>query len=228
MKSYLYDLEKKEINWQNFKLLFNYLGDLEDDYFCNVQPGYKKKTQHRRCQSSNPYDMELWKHDNLKDIKYIDLIKLGEGTKEEYKFRYYEHHFNSRINQNKFINNICKNYLEMIEWITKYYFDIEMPSWQFCYYFENSPFASNINDYLENNKVNNIIEYKQVIKIESQLLSVIPPHFSDILKECKIDTNKFKNKKTQFMFPTHYELDYSKDIYWMCEALLPMIDLELI
>ncbi len=30
------------------------------------------------------------------------------------------------------------------------------------------------------------------------------------------------------MFPTEYELDYSKDQYWMCEAVLPMIDLDLL
>ncbi len=103
-----------------------------------------------------------------------------------------------------------------------------MPSWQFCYYFENAPFASDLKKYLDENIINEEIEYKPVIKMETQLLSVIPPYYSDILKECKINTSKFKDKKTQFMFPIHYELDYSKDQYWMCEALLPMIDLDLI
>jgi 5'-3' exonuclease len=228
MKSYIYDVNKKEINWDNLKMILEYIGSYEDEFFKDALPGYKRKSQHRRCQSSDPYDVELWRHDNLKDIKVVDEIQLGQGSPEEYKFRYYEHHFKSRINQEKFKNNISKNYLEMIVWITKYYFDIDMPSWQFCYYFEDSPFASDLKNYLDKNKINEQIEYKPVIKIETQLLSVIPSYYTDILNECKINTTKFTDKKTQFMFPIDYDLDYSKDQYWMCEAILPMIDLELI
>jgi len=228
MKSYIYDHIKREINWDNLKMVLDYIGSYEDEFFKEGLPNYKRKTHHRKCQSSDPYDIELWNHENLKDINKSDDIRLGEGPHEAYKFRYYEHHFHSRINQQKFINNVSKNYLEMIVWITKYYFDINMPSWQFCYYFESAPFASDLKNYLDKNKIKEEIEYKPVIKMETQLLSVIPSYYANILKECKINTSKFSDKKTQFMFPTDYELDYTKDQYWMCEAILPMIDLELV
>lgn len=228
MKSYIYDYNKREINYSNLKMILNYLGEIEDDFFVDVLPNHTQKNSYRKCNAKTPYDIELWRHDNLKDIVHNDQIQLGYGSREEYKFRYYEHHFNSRINQYKTINNVCKNYLEMIEWITKYYFDINSPSWQFCYYFENSPFASDLANYLEHNKVNKNIPYKDSIDINIQLISVIPQYYSNILKECNVNIDKFKDSKTQFMFPNKYDLDLNKDQYWMCEAKLPVLDLDLL
>ena len=52
-----------------------------------------------------------------------------------------------------------------MNWITKYYFDIDMPSWQFCYYFDEAPFASDIANYLydENSIIKRDIEYKSIL-----------------------------------------------------------------
>jgi 5'-3' exoribonuclease 2 len=226
----IYDDKTKELNYNNLKIIFDYLGELEDEYFKDVLPKFKQRSQNRKCNAKNDYERELWEHDNLKNIIQEDYIKLGDGIKEDYKFRYYEHNFHSRINQHKLVNNICKNYVDMMNWITKYYFDIDMPSWQFCYYFDEAPFASDIANYLydENSIIKRDIEYKNPIKIEKQLLSVIPPYYTDMLKKIRnIDISKFKTKKTQYMFPTQYNLDYNNDQYWMCEVKLPVLDLTL-
>ncbi len=226
----IYDDKTKELNYNNLKIIFDYLGELEDEYFKDVLPKFKQRSQNRKCNAKNDYERELWEHDNLKNIIQEDYIKLGDGIKEDYKFRYYEHNFHSRINQHKLVNNICKNYVDMMNWITRYYFDIDMPSWQFCYYFDEAPFASDIANYLydENGIIKTDIEYKNPIKIEKQLLSVIPPYYIDMLKKIKnIDISKFKTKKTQYMFPTQYNLDYNNDQYWMCEVKLPVLDLTL-
>ncbi len=117
----------------------------------------------------------------------------------------------------------------MIEWITKYYFNIEMPSWQYYYYFHNSPFASDLYCYLNENKVNYDIEYKEAIPIKIQLLSVIPKYYKELLKESFVKIEKFDDIKSKYMFPSKYELEYdNKDQYWMCEAKLPMMDFDII
>jgi len=226
-QKYIYD--NNEINWESIKIIFDYVGSNEEEYFSTTFYDYKKKIQHRKCNATTSYDKEIWEHENLKDIKIEDIVKLGSGDKIEYKFRYYEHNFNSRINQQNMINKICKNYLNMIQWITKYYFDIKMPSWQYCYYFHNAPFASDLYSYLNNNEIKYDVDYKDSISIETQLLSVIPKHYKNLLKECKVDTSKFDIIKSKFMFPNKYELEYdNKEQYWMCEAKLPIMDFDII
>ncbi len=227
LNKYIY--EDHKINWECLKMIYDYIGSNEDEYFSDILKDHKKRTQYRKCNGITAYEKEIWNHDNLKDIKLEDSIKLGHGEKSEYKFRYYEHNFNSRINQKNMINKICKNYLNMIEWITKYYFEVNMESWQYCYYFHNSPFASDLYCYLNENEINYDINYKEAIPIKTQLLSVIPQYYSDILKESNIKINKFDDIKCKHMFPSKYELEYdNKDQYWMCEAKLPMIDFDLI
>lgn len=224
-QKYIYNNNK--INWESFKIIFDYIGSNEEEYFSTTYNDYKKKIKFKKCNVNTSYDREIWEHENLRDIKIEDFVKLGYGDKSEYKFRYYEHNFNSRINQQKQIYNICQNYLNMIEWITKYYFDINMPSWQYCYYFYNAPFASDLYDFINKNEIKYDIKYKDAISIERQLLSVIPIYYKDLLKEYGINIKKFDDNK--YMFPIKYELEYdNKDQYWMCEAKLPMIDFNLI
>lgn len=104
-----------------------------------------------------------------------------------------------------------------------------MPSWQYCYYFHNAPFASDLYSYLNNNEIKYDVDYKDSISIETQLLSVIPKHYKNLLKECKVDTSKFDIIKSKFMFPNKYELEYdNKEQYWMCEAKLPIMDFDII
>lgn len=226
-QKYIY--EDGKINWESFKMIFDYIGSNEDEYFSSTYNDYKKKIKFRKCNALTPYEKEIWEHENLKDIKIEDTVKLGNGDKSEYKFRYYEHNFNSRINQLNMINKVCKNYLNMIQWITKYYFDIKMPSWQYCYYFHNSPFASDLYNFLNENEIKYDIEYKNPILIETQLLSVIPKYYKDLLKECKVNIFKFDDNKYKYMFPIKYELEYdNKDQYWMCEAKLPIMNFDFI
>jgi len=230
-QSYIYNYDKKKINWNNLKMIFEYIGDYEHEFYTSDIPAYKNKNKNRRCNATIDYDRDIWNRDNLKDIEKTDLIQLGIGEKKDYKFRYYEIKFNSRINQDHFIDNICKNYIEMIQWICNYYFDISMPSWQFCYYFDDAPFASDliryINDMINNNKEIKI-PYKETINMDKQLLSVIPYYYNDILKDISVNIDKFKDIRTRYMFPNEYKINYDNDIYWLCEVELPMIDFDLI
>ncbi len=223
-RSYIYS--EGCINWQSLMIVYDYIGLVENEFFTTSYNDYKRMNRYKKCHNiNNAYEIELWEHDNLKDIQVDDRIQLGKGDHDEYKFRYYEHTLNSRINQQKMIDKVCKNYLEMITWITRYYFDIEMPSWQYCYYFSNSPFASDLKHYLENHKVNSNIEYKECIRMETQLSAIIPGYYSGYYSE----TLKESGVSCKYMFPIKYELEYdNKDQYWMCEAKLPVVDFELL
>ena len=231
-KSYIYDVNTNKINLELLQMIFEYLKNYEHEYFTENLPKYNQKIRNKKFMGLDSYEKELFNRDNLKNIEDNDKIQLGIGGLSEYKFRYYEYYFNSRINQNKMIDKICKNYIDMIEWISKYYFEIDMPSWTYYYEFNHSPFASDIYNYLHKNKDNYMydIKYNDNIPIETQLISIIPPKHMDIFN--KQIHNKYKQKyndiKTKFMLPDKIILEYDKELYWMCEPKLPILDIELL
>lgn len=231
-KSYIFDINTNKINLELLQMIFDYLKNYEHEYFTEILPKYNQKIRNKKFMGLDPYENELFNRDNLKNIEDNDKIQLGIGELSEYKFRYYEYNFNSRINQNKMIDKICKNYIDMIEWISKYYFEIDMPSWTYYYEFNHSPFASDIYNYLYKNKDNYKcdIKYNVNIPIETQLISIIPPKHMNIFN--KQIHNKYKQKyndiKTKFMLPNKIILEYDKELYWMCEPKLPILDIELL
>lgn len=234
-QTYLYDIINNKININNLKLIFDYLKDIEHEYFTQTLPNYIKRIKQKKYNGNDKYEEEIFNRDNLINISKEDHIKLGMETIDVYKFRYYEHNFNSRINQQKMINKICTNYIDMIQWICKYYFEINMPSWRFYYQFNNAPFASDIFDYLDNfikhndDYVYNIL-YEEALPIESQLICIIPPQHNDIFnKKIKDKYNKiYKSDMTRFMLPIKVEIEYDREQYWMCEPKLPILDINLI
>jgi 5'-3' exonuclease len=244
-KSYLINKlnnsNSSQLNNSSLLLILSYLKDIESEYFEIDLPKYKQKFRHKKFMKSansinEDYEREIWEHENMINNKSDeDYVKLGIDDKSEYKFRYYEHHFHSRINQQKFINKICHNYLMMIQWIYKYYFEIEMPSWRYCYKYDESPFISDLyiylNEFLSEGKQFESILYEDPIKIETQLLSVIPPQYYKNIFDKKIE-NEYKKKlndnRTKYMFPQKPHIELNKDMYWMCEPLLPTIDINLL
>lgn len=229
-------LENNKINFDNLLLIFSYLKDIESEYFEIDLPKYKNKLKYKKFISSGKknesYERELWEHENI--IKTDDdYIQLGKCEKEDYKFRYYEYNFNSRINQSSFVKKICLNYMNMIEWIKRYYFDIDMPSWRYCYQFNEAPFISDLYEYLNDNINTKFIDivYEEPINIETQLLSVIPLQYSKNIFSNHIEKKYNKNLNdnvTKFMFPEKPHIELNKEIYWMCEPILPQIDLDLV
>ena len=234
--TYMYDIKLNKLNLHNFKLILDYLTDLEHEYFSQILPQYQKKFRNKKFNGLDDYERDIFNRDNLNNIQKNNNIKLGEDTKDLYKFRYYEYNFNSRINQYKMIDKICHNYIDMIHWIINYYFDVNMPSWRFNYQFNHSPFASDILNYLNNNKFvdnkywNFDIKYEESVPIETQLICIIPPQYNNIFnKNIQKKYNKILlSNITKFMLPKHIEIEYDKEMYWMCEPKLPLLDIELL
>ena len=239
-QSYMYDDKNNKLNLDNFKLILDYIQELEHEYFTETLPQYQKKFRYKKFTGTDNYEREIFNRDNLINIKHADNIKLGQDTKDLYKFRYYEHNFNSRINQDKMIDKICHNYIDMIHWILQYYFDVDMPSWRFYYQFNHAPFASDIFKYIT--KLTNItklnsddkywnfdIKYEIALPIESQLICIIPPKYNKIFNKTiqKKYNRNLSSNISRFMLPTHVEIEYDKEMYWMCEPKLPMLDIEL-
>jgi len=182
---------------------------------------YKKK-----CFSSDNYDREMFRIDNLL-FKIDDPVMLGINSFQEYRSRYYKHYFYDDSEEN--IDEISKIYWEGISWVTQYYFD-QCPSWSWYYSHNHGPFIKDLQKYLKNNKLNKIkFKIGKPLKPIEQLLCVLPPQ-SNFLIPNKIKEIMTDDKSDLIhLYPTDFEQDYiNKNRYWQCIPYLPYIEIDLI
>lgn len=172
-----------KINMKFFKKFIELLSSYEDYYFKNILPNYISIcNQKKNTDIIDEYSLDLWKYENLVDEKIIDPIKLGIDNHDLYKFRYYEHYFNSLEFQQELIHNMCVNYLHGLIWTLKYYF-VGCASYEWQYVYSHAPFLSDISKHMNkyNTKLDIKFENTDVIEPFIQLLAVIPPMHKDLL-----------------------------------------------
>ena len=230
-QDYIINIEKKEeekeitINKDFMQQLMEYLVLFENDFFMKMH-GSKRRT--RRCESNDPYDIEMHRLNNLM-FKIKDPIELGKDSDDLWKFRYYKHYYKSTNNQKKIIKNACNEYYKGMLWVAKYYFD-KCPSWTWYYPYDHAPFIS---DLAENFKHYNLDELEfeegEALLPFEQLLCVIPQQFSYLLPK-KIRYLMYKKESPLIhLYPYDFELDMLyKTQYWQCIPFLPELEIELV
>ena len=221
-----YLIQNDKIDKNQLRLILSYLNDLEDDYFINIYPKYKDKMMRRKPTINNNYELELFNYESSLINNYDDKIKLGYDTREFWKYRYYEHHFHSSINQEDIIKDVCNNYFLMLQWVYKYYFD-KVPCYHSQYKFNNAPFISDLLIYIDSPDCidfNFNFTTTNPITPEQQLLSVIPPQYKHILSK-KIQ-KCYENESINYMLPISYVIDmHNHAMLWECEPILPYLDI---
>jgi len=206
--------------------LLIYVGVSENDFFMTNYTN--TETKHMQCNSNDPYDLEIFRIDNLM-FKINDPIELGKDTPELWKFRYYQHYFHCSQNQDKMIKQICHHYFEGLLWIAYYYFD-KCPSWEWYYPYEHAPFIS---DMISNSKGFdfNAVQFKigKPLKPFEQLLAVLPPQSSFLLPLSYKWLMTDDNSPIIYLYPISFELDMLyKNKYWQSIPFLPDIDIDVI
>ena len=215
----------------NEKFLCNFIHELskyEKYYFEIKYPQYKQKIDSHKCTSDDLYEIDIWNFENVQNIHMEDPIKLGQGDYNAWKNKYYTYYYSvcSQYDRTNLINQMCKNYIEGLHWITKYYFESCVSNvWQYNYY--HSPFASDIWNYLKLNKNVNI-KFKDNITIYPivQLLAVIPPFYKSLLP---VPYQKLMGFGSEILdlFPDHVKIDeLYKHVQHKCIPYVPCIDIE--
>ena len=179
---------------QTFLLeLFKNLAESEEEYF--KKSSYKKK--YMNCQSNKPYDIEIFRLENL-IFKIDDPIELGKIDLNESKKRYYKYF--------KIKDDVYFEYFKTLEWISYYYFD-NCSDWLHIYPYDNAPFVSDLYNYLQNNTItyyfpvsNN--NYKSIKPIE-QLLIVLPVQSGYLLP---IQYKQLMVNELKDLYPKTFEL----------------------
>lgn len=213
--------------------LFHFIDGLskyEDYYFKIKLPKYFEMINKRSPLTDDPYEIEIWKMENMKNYNVIDPIKLGYDRPELWKYRYYEHYYNSKGEQRNFIDKMCKEYINGLKFVLKYYFE-SCISWNWYYPYHNAPFISDIHYFLRQSNYN--IE-KDVLYMKSdplppmiQLLTVIPPKCYELLP------NKYRyfmisdESEIIDLFPVRVQDDMiNKESLHKCVPFIPNVDIK--
>lgn len=220
--------EEIEINNIFFEMLIENLAKYEDYYFRVKLPKYQENLKRRRCQSDDPYEIDIWKMENMRNLEFEDPIQLGIDKSDLWKYRYYEHYYGVNHYQENHINKMCEEYLKGMMWIIEYYFK-KCPSFEWQYIYYHAPFISDLSKFFKSKKYDlNGIKFNNTIILDplTQLLAVVPPSCHILLPEFYSKLMKANNSPLLDMFPIKVKIDMiNKDIYHKCIPLVPNIDI---
>jgi 5'-3' exonuclease len=140
--------------------------------------------------------------------------------------RYYKSLFKEQTTYNdNFINNVCVNYLETLEWTFKYYTG-GCPNWRFSYRYNFPPLLQNLIQYVPHFHTNFITVFKPHFSPLTQLVYVIPKSQHYLLpKKIQILLQEhFSN-----LFPDKIEFLWAfKKYFWESYTILPDFSLDLL
>ena len=215
------------INESFLILLIKEIAKYEHYYFSKKLPKYNELWQNRSCPSSDEYEKEIWRLENMRSFVINDPIRLGEDDHELYKYRYYNHYFGVRENHQEYIKTMSIEYIRGLIWISKYYFE-ECASWEWQYVYTHAPFVSDLATHIDKINIKDIIFEKTVPLLPfTQLLSVLPPISSNILPKEYRYLIMSDNSPIIDFYPQKIELDMiNKHMYHQCIPLIPCIDID--
>ena len=223
--NYMIEANKKEkINQVFFNQFIEQLSSEEEQILIN---NFGKKVRKFRCQSSDPYDIEMHKIDNL-NFKIDDPVKLGSDNMVSSKERYYKHYFHVEPAEiDEFSNRMSKHYLTGLKWVTEYYFD-KCPSWNWYYPYEHPPFLQDINKHITPFKK---IKFNigEPLKPHQQLLTVLPKQSAYLLPKSLRKIMLNLNSSMSHLYPLHFQQDFiNKKKYWMAIPILPPLEIDIV
>ena len=217
------------INWKFFKMLIEELYLIEGETLVDA---YSSKKKYRSsCKSSDPYDIEIARIENLM-FKIKDPVELGKGQLTEFRERYYKYYFHVESDEiDEFSDKMVYEYLRGLKWVTLYYFDT-CPSWDYYYKYDHPPFMYDVYNYIKDkNDVFMDIKFElgQALAPYEQLLCVLPKESNFLLPKPLRKLMLNVNSSLTHLYPTKYKIDLiNKKKYWMGIPELPSLEIDLI
>ena len=214
-------LHSGNIQWKWVKLFLNELAKEERNLIINEYESRLK--MEKRFYPTNTSEEKEIAFDNIPTIYRAEehYIQPNDVGWEE---RYYKVAFGESLQKNDlFIERICNNYLEGLEWTFKYYTE-ECPHWRWKYDFHYPPLLSDLIKYIPNFETTFINESSGInlpFHPNTQLAFVIPICNHHLLKRPEhvldkqfyVDLNDLKFQWTFCKF------------FWESHAILPDVPL---
>jgi 5'-3' exoribonuclease 1 len=162
----------------------------------------------------------------MNEEKYIEKNndkrrdKIVKYNQEGWRERFYSFYY--RNYDDRLINGICYNYMQMLKWVTKYYFE-GCPNWDFYYKHPCPPCFSDLYRFMKNNNINDFFfprskPYTQ----QQQLMVILPPQSSMLIKR---EYSQLMKTELRRYYPSRFRLD-SIDCYarWQWRPMLPILN----
>lgn len=228
--SHLVEVTDDSISFNDIVMeeFLKYMAVREDYFFRELLP--KKRLMNEK--KSAPKDMDplsraLWDIENMK-FPVDDPIKLGIGSPEQWKYRYYDHHTKTSTYQSDMISILCDMFFEGIVWTSMYYFH-GCQSWSWKYESHHAPFISDLYRYARDALTLNDIEFEckgHLLPLQ-QLLAVLPPQRENILPFSYRHLMTDINSPIIEYYPVEYDIDMIDiGISWKTHPLIPFVDLD--
>jgi 5'-3' exonuclease len=243
LNGYIIIINDNNININNDNY-YSFIIKLASDEERLIMEHYNSKKRRAYCQSTDPFDIEMNKIENLQ-FKINDPINLGQGPMSDWRPRFYNNYYHINHNSmnstdfnpnnpmdinldlDEFTDKMVYHYNVGLKWVAMYYFD-KCPSWDYYYPYDHAPFLTD----MARNKFdfNNVIfKESSPLKPFEQLLIVLPKESAYLLPTelQKIMTNP--NSSASHLYPNEFQLDMiGKRKYWMCNPILPNLEINLI
>jgi 5'-3' exonuclease len=180
-------IDKNEIVWDNVKIFLSDIAKNERNYI--IQELNERKKWDKR------YWSEATEEDKANIIQNIPVIyreqeKYIDPTISKWENRYYHILFDNPCH----IDDVCKNYLEGLEWTFKYYTS-GCPNWRWKYHYSYPPLLSDLLRYLRTTEIREFIPANNTVPYSSyqQLAYVLPYQYLNLLpiKYCEILRTKY-------------------------------------
>jgi len=191
----------------------------------SVQREKNIRRQLEKVKRLSPYEAEKERNNYVED-KYVDDVLPGTPG---WRVRYYAEHINIRFATAETFQSdifkVCKNYIEGMIWVLRYYLN-GPPNWDWLYHYKVAPSAQDLRDYL------NAVEDRPVVFPSSepvspyvQLMSILPPDSAKLLPEALRHYITEKDSTIHYMYPIEFKLTYHGNKFLHeCPPSLPFID----
>lgn len=208
-----YLIENDNINMNFFTELVKYISLIEQGYYKRILKNIHKvrKYGNRRADdneenlSEYQKDLNRFYHREYFDEKnpffhvYNKEFDKINYFQHDWKEQYYNYYFNNNTNEIK--ENICEEYLQILNWNFEYYLNNTPPSWGFYYKYRMPPLFSDFHSFLVNNKyIHFIFKEQKPIEPLKQLMIILPKKSANLLPNiirtelCKEELNFYEDK----------------------------------
>lgn len=226
-KSYIYDMEKNQIRWGEFKKLIRYLAEKEDEYI-------QKETIQRNRWGKRRYASGVTsKEDEIRE-KYLNIPLQSRESEmyidpftQNWEERYYEELFGVDVTD-EWRKKICIKFMETMEWCIKYY-TIGCIDWRFCYPYNYPPLLKDLYRYVPSFSVIMMDAdlTERPISKHTQLAYVLPKQKLGLLPSEVVEKIKKSGKWEEWYGDGEGKLVWAYCKYiWESHVDLPEIDVE--